>query len=164
MGFLRILRDSAKIRGDSQGFSGFPQKPYEVSGVSSPSEKVRPTNPKNLRNFVYPFPLRLNRFPFLTFLFLFFLIELFDSVLNRCKENRDCTVQIVHAEVFSAPQNVKKIAKKTSLYTSKGLTALRSVEYLCPPKVACACQSRRLNVPCTRKFFPKTYILWQAWK
>ena len=36
MGFLRILRDSAKIHGDSQGFSGFPRKPYEVSGVSSP--------------------------------------------------------------------------------------------------------------------------------
>ena len=33
MGFLSILRDSAKIHGDSQGFSGFPQKPYEVSGV-----------------------------------------------------------------------------------------------------------------------------------
>ena len=37
MGFLRILGDSAKIRGDSQAFSGFLQKPYEVSGVSNPS-------------------------------------------------------------------------------------------------------------------------------
>ena len=119
MGFPRILRDSAKIRGDSQGFSGFPRKPYEVSGVSSPSEKVRPTNPKNLRNFVYPFPLRLNRFPFLTSLFLFFLIELFDSVLNRCKENRDCTVRVVHAEVFSAPQNEKKTAKKRAYTRQK---------------------------------------------
>ena len=33
MGFLKILRDSAKVCGDSQGFSGFPQKPNEVSGV-----------------------------------------------------------------------------------------------------------------------------------
>ena len=37
MGFLSILRDSAKIHGDSQGFSGFPQKTHEVSEVSSPS-------------------------------------------------------------------------------------------------------------------------------
>ena len=39
MGFLRILRDSTKIRGDSQGFSGFPGNLYEVSGVSSPSPR-----------------------------------------------------------------------------------------------------------------------------
>ena len=37
MGFLRILRDSAKVPGDSQGFSGIPRKLYEVSGVSNPS-------------------------------------------------------------------------------------------------------------------------------
>ena len=36
MGFLRIRGDSARILGDSQGFSGILQKPYEVSGVSSP--------------------------------------------------------------------------------------------------------------------------------
>ena len=38
MGFLRVLRDFAKILRDSWGFSGFPRKLYEVSGVSSPSD------------------------------------------------------------------------------------------------------------------------------
>ena len=33
MGSLKILGDSTKVCGDSQGFSGFPQKPYGVSGV-----------------------------------------------------------------------------------------------------------------------------------
>ena len=38
MGFLRVLRDFAEILRDSWGFSGFPRKLYEVSGVSSPSD------------------------------------------------------------------------------------------------------------------------------
>ena len=37
MGILGILRDSAGILGDSQGFSGFLEKAYEVSEVSNPS-------------------------------------------------------------------------------------------------------------------------------
>ena len=41
MGFLRILGDSARILGDSRGFSGFPRKLYEVSGVSNPSVSSR---------------------------------------------------------------------------------------------------------------------------
>ena len=37
MGILGILQDFAGILGDSQGFSGFLEKVYEVSEVSSPS-------------------------------------------------------------------------------------------------------------------------------
>ena len=37
MGILGILQDSAGILGDSRGFSGFLEKVYEVSEVSSPS-------------------------------------------------------------------------------------------------------------------------------
>ena len=37
MGILGILRDSAGSLGDSRGFSGFLEKVYEVSEVSSPS-------------------------------------------------------------------------------------------------------------------------------
>ena len=40
MGILGILRDSAGILGDSRGFSGFLEKVYEVSEVSSPSIQV----------------------------------------------------------------------------------------------------------------------------
>ena len=41
-GFCGILRDSAGSLGDSEGFSGFLEKVYEVSEVSNPSEKSEP--------------------------------------------------------------------------------------------------------------------------
>ena len=37
MGILGILRDFAGSLGDSRGFSGFLEKMYEISEVSSPS-------------------------------------------------------------------------------------------------------------------------------